>query len=196
MTPDHLQAEQRGTLVVGDVHADARGSTPIAALTPLSRSVLVIAVATLVLLVGLSGRYGYHRDELYYLEAGRHLAWGYPDQPPFTPLLARLMSYLAPGSLVVLRLPSAVAAAGVIVLTGLLARELGAGRSAQMLAALSIAVSGLLLGAGHLLSTTSFNLFFWTLLLWLVVRVVPLGTSTCGSSLGLSLGSGFSTVTL
>jgi 4-amino-4-deoxy-L-arabinose transferase-like glycosyltransferase len=172
VSPDSAPSEAKGSLVVGDVQADPHGSTGIATLTPLSPYVLVIAGATLVILVGLSGRYGYHRDELYYLEAGRHLAWGYPDQPPFTPLFARLMQYFAPGSLVVLRLPSALAAAGVIVLTGLLARELGARRSAQMLAALSIAVSGLLLGAGHLLSTTSFNLFFWTLLLWLIVRVL------------------------
>jgi hypothetical protein len=189
VSPDSTQSDTRGRLV-GDVQADPHRSTDIAALTPLSRHVLVIAGATLVVLVGLSGRYGYHRDELYYLEAGRHLAWGYPDQPPFTPLLARLMEFVAPGSLVVLRLPSALAAAGVIVLTGLLARELGARRSAHTLAALSMAVSGLLLGAGHLLSTTSFNLFFWTLLLWLIVRVLRTQIQYLWILIGLVAGVG------
>jgi hypothetical protein len=72
--------------------------------------VLAIAGALTAVLAAFAGQYGYHRDELYFLACGRHLAWGYPDQPPFVPLVARLMSDLAPGSLVVLRLPSALAA--------------------------------------------------------------------------------------
>jgi hypothetical protein len=184
--PDRWQPE-----AIETVETDVLGSsTHKAPLGPLSRYVLVIAGATLVCLVGLSGRYGYHRDELYYLQAGRHLAWGYPDQPPFTPLLARLMQSLAPDSLMVLRLPSALAAAGVIVLTGLLAREFGASRSSQVLAALSMAVSGLLLAAGHLLSTTSFNLLFWTLLLWLVVRVLRTQDQRLWIVIGLVAGVG------
>jgi len=95
------------------------------------RPVVTIAVATAGLLMATSARYGYHRDELYFLAAGRHLAWGYPDQPPFVALVARIMSSIAPDSLVALRVPSALAAAGVVLLTGLIARELGGGRGAQ-----------------------------------------------------------------
>src|SRR5437868_43145 len=83
------------------------------------------AVAVLLVLVAVSGRYGYHRDELYFLAAGRHLAWGYPDQPPVVPLLARVLSALAPDSLPLLRLPSALVAAALVLMTGRLARELG-----------------------------------------------------------------------
>jgi 4-amino-4-deoxy-L-arabinose transferase-like glycosyltransferase len=134
-----------------------------------------VAGCVAVLLGATAGRYGYHRDELYYLAAGRHLAWGYPDQPPLVPLVARLLRQVAPGSLVVLRLPAALAAAAVVALTGLLTRELGGQRAAQLLAAASMAVAGLLLGAGHLLSTTTFDLLAWALLLWLVVRVLRTG---------------------
>jgi 4-amino-4-deoxy-L-arabinose transferase-like glycosyltransferase len=142
-------------------------------------------------LAGLSGRYGYHRDELYYLAAGRHLAWGFPDQPPLVALLARLLSLLAPGSVVVLRLPSALAVAAVVVLAALLTRELGGQRAAQTLAAASMAVAPLLLGAGHLLSTTTFDLLAWALLLWLVVRVLRTGDQrllvVCGGVAGIGL---------
>ena len=74
---------------------------------PFARAgVLTVAgVLGLVLLV-LSGRYGPHRDELYFASAGHRLAWGYPDQPSLVALLARLSQEVAPHNLVVLRLPA------------------------------------------------------------------------------------------
>jgi hypothetical protein len=122
------------------------------------------------LLLAFAGGYGPHRDELYFLRAGRELAFGYVDQPPLTPLLARLMDELAPGSLVALRLPSALAAGVLVLVTGLMAREFGGGRAAQLLASASMAVSSILLIAGHLLSTTTPDLLAWTALSWLLVR--------------------------
>ena len=132
----------------------------------------VPAGAVALALILTAGRYGYHRDELYFLQAGQHLAWGYVDQPPLTPLLARLMSTFAPESLVVLRLPSALAAGLVVLLTGLIARDLGASRGGQVLAASSMAVASLLLAVGHLLSTSTFDLLVWTGLSWLGVRAL------------------------
>jgi hypothetical protein len=129
-----------------------------------------LAGAVAALLLAVAGRYGYHRDELYFLRAGSEPAFGYVDQPPLTPLLARAMDALLPGSLVVLRLPSALAAGLVVLLTGLIARELGGGRRAQLLAAASMGVSAVLLAVGHLLSTTTYDLLAWTALTWLLVR--------------------------
>src|SRR3984957_10531919 len=134
--------------------------------------VLGIAAGLALLLIALSGRYGYHRDELYFLECGKHLAWGYPDQPPLVPLIARVMSDIAPASLLLLRLPSAVSAAFLVVLTALLAREMGAESRAQVLAAASIAVGSITLATGHLLSTTTFDLPLWALDCLLVVRIL------------------------
>ncbi|OZM79721.1 glycosyltransferase family 39 protein [Pseudonocardia sp. MH-G8] len=131
-----------------------------------------LAAGVAVLLLATAGRYGYHRDELYFLRAGREPAFGYVDQPPFTPLLARAMDVLAPGSLIGLRVPSALAAAAVVLLTGLIARELGGGRGAQLLAAGSMAVSAVLLAVGHLLSTATFDLLAWTAVTWLLVRAL------------------------
>jgi len=136
------------------------------------RPLSALAAAVALLLATVAGGYGYHRDELYFLRAGRELAFGYVDQPPLTPLVARLMDALAPGSLVALRLPSALAAAAVVVLTGLLARELGGGRGAQLLAAGTMAVSAILFAVGHLLSTSTWDLLAWTALSWLVVRAL------------------------
>ena len=131
-----------------------------------------MACAVALLLLATSGRYGYHRDELYFLRAGREAAFGYVDQPPLTPLLARAMDVLLPGSVTGLRLPSVLASALVVLLTGLIARELGGGRGAQLLAAASMGVSAVLLAVGHLLSTTTFDLLAWTALTWLLVRAL------------------------
>ena len=131
-----------------------------------------LATAVTLLLVAVAGRYGYHRDELYFIRAGTEPAFGYVDQPPLTPLLARALHTLFDGSLVGLRLPSAVLAGMIVLLTGLLAREFGAGRGAQVLAAACMAASALLPVVSHTLSTTSIDLLVWTAISWLVVRAL------------------------
>jgi Dolichyl-phosphate-mannose-protein mannosyltransferase len=151
---------------------------------------VALAGGVAALLLATSGRYGYHRDELYFLRAGREAAFGYVDQPPLTPLLARTMDALLPGSVTGLRLPSVLASALVVLLTGLIARELGAGRGAQLLAAASMGVSAVLLAVGHLLSTTTYDLLAWTALSWLLVRSLrdggPIWLAT-GAVAGLAL---------
>jgi len=113
---------------------------------PIARRGLALLASTVcAVLVAFSARYGYHRDELYFLRAGRELAFGYVDQPPLTPAVARVASAVFGDSLVGLRLPSAIAAAAVVLLTGLIARELGAERSAQLLAAATMSVAAYLL---------------------------------------------------
>src|SRR3954447_3912073 len=94
-----------------------------------ARSRLSYGVAGLVVvvLVVVAGGYGYHGDELYFLAAGRHLARGYPDQPPLTPVGAHLVDLVAPDSLVALRVPAAIAAGLTVLLVSLTAREMGGG---------------------------------------------------------------------
>jgi 4-amino-4-deoxy-L-arabinose transferase-like glycosyltransferase len=137
--------------------------------------VAVVASAVTVALVAVSPGYGYHRDELYFRTAGRHLDWGYPDQPPITPLLARAASELFGDSLVGLRAASAVAAGLVVLLCGLITRELGGDRAAQALAAGCMAVASYLLAVGHTLSTSTFDLLAWAALSWAVVRALRVG---------------------
>jgi hypothetical protein len=152
--------------------------------------VLAIAAAVIAVLAAFASRYGYHRDELYFLAAGHHLAWSYDDQGPLTPLIARAMDALDPGSLTVLRLPSAVAAGLTVLLTGLLARELGAARRAQLLAAVTAAASVIVLFTGHTLSTSTFDLLAWTAVSWLMVRAIRTGQDRLWLLVGAVLGVG------
>lgn len=154
------------------------------------RAPLLLGAAVTVVLVVFAGGYGYHRDELYFLEAGHHLAWSYADQGPVTPLVARLMSDLATGSLTVLRIPSAIAAGLVVLLTGLLAGELGGRPRARALAAACAAVGTIVLFNGHLLSTSTLDLLVWTLVSWLVVRAVRTSDDRLWPVAGVVLGLG------
>jgi 4-amino-4-deoxy-L-arabinose transferase-like glycosyltransferase len=156
-----------------------------------NRVPLLIAGTVSLVLVALASGYGYHRDELYFLEAGQHLDWAYADQGPLVPLIARAMSELAPDSLTLLRLPSAFAAGLTVLLTGSLARELGGGRRAEVIATACAAVGVIVLFTGHLLSTSTFDLLAWTALTWLALRAVRTGDDrlwlVAGGVLGLGL---------
>lgn len=134
------------------------------------RPLALTAALTTAVLTALAGRYGYHRDELYYLVAGRHPAWGYDDQPPLVPLIGRVFDAASGGSLTALRLPTALAVGASVLLVGLLAREFGGGRGAQVLAAVCWATSPLMIVSGHLLGTTTYDVLCWTLLAYLLAR--------------------------
>ncbi|WP_332643099.1 glycosyltransferase family 39 protein [Aeromicrobium sp.] len=131
-----------------------------------------IAIAVGLLLLVTASRYGYHRDELYFIAAGDHPAFGYTDQPPLVPLLAWAMDAISAGSLTVFRLPSAIAAALTVFLTGLIAYELGGSRRAQILASVCMAVASITYAVGHLVSTTTYDLLVWAALSWLLIRAV------------------------
>ncbi|MGA9857637.1 MAG: glycosyltransferase family 39 protein [Solirubrobacteraceae bacterium] len=158
--------------------------------SPLSSWVAVIAVIQGAVLLATSSRYGYHRDELYFIVAGGHPAFGYPDQPPLVPLLSWAMNALAPGSVVVLRAPSALAAAATTALAALIAREVGGRARAQVIAAACTAVSGFALAVAHLVSTTTPDLLSTTLLGWLAVRAIVRGSGPSLLAAGVVVGIG------
>jgi hypothetical protein len=130
----------------------------------------VSAVVALLLLVAAGG-YGYHRDELYFIVIGGSPDWGYVDQPPLVPMLAHAMASLS-DALWVFRTPAALAAGGVVLVTGLTAAELGASRLGQVLAASCMGVGAVTLAAGHLMGTTIFDMLAWSAVVWLAVAAI------------------------
>jgi 4-amino-4-deoxy-L-arabinose transferase-like glycosyltransferase len=162
------------------------GTRPPVALAGL----LWVAAALVALLLLVAGRYGYHRDELYFLVASRHLAWGYVDQPPLTPALAGLARLLFGDWLPGLRLLPALAVGALVVVTGLIARELGGGRAVQVLAAACVAVSGVTIAVGHLHATTTYDVLLWAVGLLLLARLLGTGDRRLWLPIGLVAGVG------
>ncbi|MGI8506492.1 MAG: glycosyltransferase family 39 protein [Solirubrobacteraceae bacterium] len=141
-------------------------------------------------MLATSTRYGYHRDEMYFIVAGSHAAFGYPDQPPLVPLLSWTMNALVPASLLLLRAPSALVAAETTILAALIAREVGGGARAQLIAAACTACSGFALAVSHLVSTTTFDLLSTTVLGWLAIRAIVRGSGASILAAGVVVGVG------
>jgi hypothetical protein len=158
--------------VAGASASGSRPATPLAAARAPVRWIALIGAVAVAVELAVSARYGYHRDELYFLAAGQHPAFGYVDQPPLTPLVARLTAAVSGNSLVALRLLPALVMAALVALTAAMSRLLGAGRTGQILAALAAATCAEFLGAGHLLSTTTPDFLFWGITLLLVVKLL------------------------
>ncbi len=150
-----------------------------------------LAIATVIVHVLTGGRYGFHRDELATLEDSRHLAWGYPAYPPLTPLFGRLSLLLFGTSLAGFRFFSSVAQAVVLVLTGLMARELGGGRGAQLVAA--AAAAPFCIGAGALMQYVSFDGLFWVLTAYFVLRLLKSDDPRWWIAIGCVIGLGLQT---
>jgi len=159
---------------------------------------LLIAAAVTLVHLFTNGRYGFHRDELQFLSDARHLDWGFVAYPPLTPFLEHIGLSLFGLSLVGLRLFSVLAQATVIVVTGLMARELGGNRLAQATAALAVALSPLPLFQGTEFQYSSFDYLWWVLIAYFTIRLLksenPRWWMAIGAVVGLGLLTKYSIV--
>jgi Dolichyl-phosphate-mannose-protein mannosyltransferase len=156
-----------------------------------ARPVLVAAALKTTLDLAFANRYGWQRDELYYAVAGRHLQGGYVEFPPVTALLSALAHAVFGYSLVGFRVFPALAGALGIVVAALVARELGGGRRAQVIAAVAVAFAPILLATNGLFQPVSFDSLATMVLLWLALRLA-LGRGSW-PLIGLAVGVGLET---
>ena len=168
----------------------ASAAVPVIGTSPFNRWVIGVGGIVFAVLMALSTRYGFHRDELYFLDCARHLQASYVDQPVLTPLLAWVSVKLFGVSLPGLRLWPALAAWATVVVAGLTAREFGGGRRAQLLAAIATATMPVLLAADHLAGPTAFDLLAWAGLALIAARIGRTGDLRWWLAGGLVLGLG------
>lgn len=165
---------------------------PARSAPPFDRAVAAIAGITFLAHMAVSGRHGFFRDELYFIDCGRHPALGYVDQPPLVPLVAAATQAFG-HSLVLLRtIPAASHAAAAIVtaaLAKLVAREAGTnGRFAAPAAAAALALSPMMLGLHTTLSTTAFETLAWTFVAYAAARIATGGDPRWLTLAGIAVG--------
>jgi hypothetical protein len=152
-----------------------------------------IAAVAMVIHLLTNNRYGFHRDELQFLSDARHLDWGFVAYPPLTPFVERIGLEIFGISLVGLRLFSVIAQALAIVVTGLMAWELGGGRLAQVTAALGVATSGLPVFEGTEFQYSTFDYLWWVLIAYFVIRLLKTEDRRWWLAIGAGVGVGLLT---
>jgi hypothetical protein len=160
-----------------------------------ANTALLLGIAAAVALVHVltNSRYGFQRDELQFLSDARHLDWGFVAYPPMTPFLERMGLAIFGVSLVGLRLFSVLAQAAAILVTGLMARELGGGRVAQVAAALTVALSPLPLFEGTEFQYSSFDYCWWVLIGYFTIRLLKAENPRWWLANGAAAGAGLLT---
>jgi hypothetical protein len=151
---------------------------------------LYLSAFKLLLHLLTNGHYGYFRDELYYLACGEHLDWGYVDQAPLIAVVAWFERAAFGDSLFALRLLPALAGAATVLLTGLIAREVGGGRFAVALACLSVIVAPYFLLVDTVLTMNAFEPLFWVTCAYILARILKGGDARLWLPFGLVAGVG------
>jgi 4-amino-4-deoxy-L-arabinose transferase-like glycosyltransferase len=156
--------------------------------------VLVSLAALCVVLHCLSnGKYGFHRDELQTLDDARHMDWGFVAYPPVAPLIARLELALFGTSLIGFRFFAAVAVSAVMVIAGLITRELGGRRHEQILTAVAVGIAPVSLTQGAVFQYVSFDYLWGVTLTYFLVRLVKSEDPRWWLAIGAMLGLGMET---
>jgi len=154
---------------------------------------ILLALAKVLLHTLTNGQYGFHRDELAMLDNARHLAWGYVAYPPMTPFIARLALESFGPSLVGVRFLAALAQGMSMILTGLMAREMGGARLAQAVAALTVGIAPAALGMGTMFLYISFDYLWWVLVAYLTIRLLRSDDPRWWLGIGVAIGLGMMT---
>jgi hypothetical protein len=153
------------------------------------RPVLVVAAVAAAVHLAIAARYGWHRDEFYYVITGRHLDWGYVDQPPLTPVLARLAAAL-PGGVLPLRILAIACQVGCVLLGAKLAAEFGGRAKAQTIAAGAVAACPIFVAGASIFGTTITDQLVWAAMFVAVARALRLRTTGSWLLVGLAGGVG------
>jgi 4-amino-4-deoxy-L-arabinose transferase-like glycosyltransferase len=154
---------------------------------------VLLATARVVLHCLSNGQYGFHRDELQTLDDARHMDWGFVAYPPITPLIGRLELTLFGTSLIGFRFFAAVAVSAVMILAGLITKELGGGRREQLLTAIAVGISPVSLAQGAVFQYVAFDYLWGAAVTYFLVRLLKSEDSRWWLAIGAMLGVGMET---
>jgi hypothetical protein len=163
------------------IHSLAENSMPAA---------LAFITLCVYLVTNLLGGYDYFRDEFYYIACTDHLAWGYVDHPPLSIFILWINRMLLGDSIFALRLLPAMAGAVLVYITGLLVREFGGGKVAQLPACLAVAFAPIYLIVNSFYSMNTFEPLFWMSAAYIIIRIIRTGNQRLWLLFGAIAGLG------
>lgn len=156
-------------------------------------ALLLLALAGTLFHILFNGQYGFHRDELDFIMNARQLEWGYISYPPLTPFLARVGLELFGESLRGLRVLPALAQGIVMILAGLMARDLGGKRNAQLMTAFAVFIAPVSLMAGTVIMYFAFDYLWWVVVAFFTVRLLATDDARYWLGIGAGIGLGMLT---
>jgi len=157
---------------------------------PARGATFALLAATVLLHLPALGRYGWFRDELYYVSCAKRLAWGYVDQPPLSIALLAAWRVIVRDSLDGMRVIPLVAHLVTVWLTMRLARRLGGGAFAQVLAGIGALTSLVYLGASHYYSMNALDIVLWLLAALALLQALERARLVDWAWVGLAIGAG------
>jgi hypothetical protein len=192
-----LTGEYLGSRIQGKfkVHSRDLPKPPTAAPRQQGNAIPLLVIAVLFGTAHMltNGQYGFHRDELQFLSDAQHLDWGFVPYPPLTAALEHLGLKMFGLSLVGLRLFSVLAQAVVILVSGLMARDLGGGRLAQIFTAIAVGLSPAPMANATMFQYSSFDMLWWVLIAWSAIRLLRDDDPRWWVAIGLFAGLGLQT---
>ena len=151
---------------------------------------LYISLFKFLVLILFAGNYGIFRDEFYYLECSKHLSWGYVDQPPLSLFILAVSRKIFGDSILGIRLLAYIASCITVFISGLIAREFGAGKFVQAMTALCVVFCPVVLGGGNYFSMNAFDIMFSTVILYLLIKLIKYDNPKIWLLLGIVFGMG------
>jgi hypothetical protein len=153
----------------------------------------MLALCGVAIHILLNGQYGFHRDELDFIMNARQLAWGYISYPPMTPFFARIGLELFGESLRGLRVLPAIAQGIVMILAGLMARDMGGKRNAQIMTAFAVFITPVSLLGGTVIMYFGFDYLWWVMVAFFTVRLLATDDERYWLGIGAAIGLGMMT---
>ena len=140
---------------------------------------ILLALATLKMGIHLFTntvtRYGLHRDEYLYISESDHLAWGYMEVPPMLSIIGKIAKLIFGNTEFSVRFFPALIGAISILLIGVMVRDMGGKKYAQLIGGFGFLISPVFLGSNNLFQPVSFNQFMWLLSAFVMVRLLDNG---------------------
>ena len=159
-------------------------------LTSTNAILIYLSLFKLILLLIFAGNYGIFRDEYYYIETSKHLALGFVDLQPLSAIILAVSRFLFGDSIFGIRIFSYLAGSAIVFVTGLIAREFGGSKFAQISSAFLVIFSGVVLGASSYFSMNSFDILLSTLMFYYLIKLINTNNPKLWIVIGILFGVG------